>query len=85
MKDTSKQINLRCSICANDQFSTIDVSFEDLLKAPDETLIECSDCGRIISKEQLIEENRDNIEANINDLKDDVFKEIQKEFKKLFK
>ena len=58
-------ISLKCSVCANDQFSTVVKTIEYLLDAPDETLIKCSDCGRVVTKEELIEENSHIIDANL--------------------
>lgn len=77
--------SMKCSVCGNDQFSTIDDSIEDMLKAADETEVKCSDCGRVITKEQLIEENSHIIDANIDDFKDEIMKQLQKDFKKMFK
>lgn len=85
MKDIEKSISMKCHICGNDQFSTVDESSEDLLSAPDETEVKCSDCGRVTTKEQLIEENSYIIDANIENLKDDVMKQLQKDIKKMFK
>lgn len=85
MKDMEMSISLKCSVCGNDQFSTVDETIEDLLDAPDETIIKCSDCGRVVTKEGLIEENSPIIGANLEDLKKDIFKEEEKEIKKAFK
>jgi uncharacterized Zn finger protein len=78
-------ITLKCSVCANDQFSTVEENIEDLMDAPDETLIKCSDCGRVVTKEELIEENSHIIDANLEDFKKDIFKEVEKDLKKAFK
>ena len=85
MKDMEMRISLICSVCGNDQFSTIDETVEDLLTAPDETEIKCFDCGRVVTKEQLIEENSHIIDANIEDFKKEIVKKLQKDVKKLFK
>lgn len=84
MKDLQKSISLRCYICGNDQFSTVDERIHDMLEASDDTEVKCSDCGRIVTKEHLIEENSDIIEANVEDLKKEAIKEIEKELKKVF-
>ena len=78
-------ISLKCSVCGNDQFSTVEENTEDLMDAPDETLIKCSDCGRVVTKEELIEENSHIIDANLEDFKEDIFKEVEKDLKKAFK
>lgn len=85
MKDMEKNISMRCAVCGNDQFSTVDETIEDMLNAPDETEVRCSDCGRVTTKEQLIEDNAETIDANIEDFKEEIMKQVEKEFKKLFK
>jgi len=85
MKDMEMRISLKCIVCGNDQFSTIDETIEDLLDAPYDTFIKCSDCGRIATKEQIIEENSHVIDANVEEFKKDIFKEVEKELKKAFK
>ena len=72
-------------MCANDQFSTVDDTIDDLMDAPNETLIKCSDCERVVTKEELIDENSHIIEANIEDFKKDIVKEVEKEIKKALK
>ena len=81
MKDMEMSISLKCSVCGNDQFSTVDETIEDLLEAPDNTLIKCSDCGRILTKEQIIEENSHIIDANLEDFKKDIVKQVEKRSK----
>jgi len=85
MKDMEKKINMKCGICGNDQFSTVDETIEDLLNASNDAEIRCSDCGRVITKEQLIEENRHIIDVNVEDFKKEIFKEIQKDFQRRFR
>lgn len=48
-------ISLKCSVCGNDHFSAVDERSEDLQDAADEAEIKCFDCGRVVTKEQLIE------------------------------
>lgn len=78
-------VSLKCSVCGNDQFSTVDEKIEELKNAPAETLIKCSDCGRVVTKEELIEENNHIIDANLEDFKEDIFKGLRKNFKKALK
>lgn len=85
MKDLSRNVTLFCSVCGNDQFSTLDEEIDDLMEAPDDTKIKCSDCGRVFTKAELIEENQDVINANIEDIKNEAMKEIEKELSKAFK
>ena len=85
MKDLSRNVTLFCSVCGNDQFSTLDEEIDDLMEAPDDTKIKCSDCGRVFAKAELIEENQDVINANIEDIKNEAMKEIEKELSKALK
>jgi len=85
MKDMEKSISMKCSVCGNDMFSTIDESIEDLQNAPAETEVKCSDCGQIRTKEQLIAENSHIIDANIDDFNEEIMKQLKKDFKKAFK
>lgn len=85
MKDMKKIISLKCYICGNDQFSAIDDGIDDIQNAPDETEVKCSDCGRVTTKEQLLEENSEVINANMEDFKEEIIKQLQKDFKKMFK
>lgn len=50
-------ISLKCNVCGNDQFSAVDEKIYDMSEASDDTEVKCSDCGRIVTKEQLVEEN----------------------------
>lgn len=85
MKDMEMRINMKCSICGNDQFSLIDNRIEDLDSASNKAEVKCADCGRITTKEQIIEENSHIIDANIEDFKEDITKQVEKELKKMFK
>ncbi|SDH43993.1 ECs_2282 family putative zinc-binding protein [Desulfosporosinus hippei] len=85
MKDLEMNIGMKCSVCGNDQFSIVDESIGDLLDAPDETKVKCSDCGFVTTKEQLIEDNGYIINANIEDFKEEIMKQIEKELKKMFR
>ena len=78
-------ISLKCSVCGNDQFSAVDEAIQDIEEAGDEIEVRCSDCGRVITKEQLMEENSHIIDANLEDFKDEIIKVIEKDFKKMFK
>ena len=84
VEDIEKKVILKCSVCGNDQFF-VDDQIAELLHAPDDTEIKCSDCGRIVTKEQLIEENSYIINENLEDVKNDVKKQVKKELKDMFR
>lgn len=85
MKDLSRNVTLLCSICGNDQFSTLDSKYEDMREAPDNARFKCSDCGRVVSKRELIDENEEIINANVEDIKKEAIAEFEKELKKALK
>lgn len=85
MKNMEMEICLKCSVCGNDQFSAIDESIEDIAEADGDVEVKCSDCGKVVTKDELLEENSYIIEANIEDFKKDIMKVIEKDFKKIFK
>lgn len=85
MKDMKMYVSMKCSVCGNDQFSPVDESIEDMVCAPNEIEVKCSDCGRVTTKEQLIADNSYIIDANIKDFKDDIVNQLKKDFKKKFK
>ena len=81
MKDLSRNVKLYCDVCGNDQFSIINDIDCELKEAPDETKMQCSDCGKIFTKAELIELNQEVIEAN----KKEAVKEFEKELSKVLK
>lgn len=81
MKDLCRNVKLYCNICGNDQFESLDKEFVNLKEAPGTVRIRCSDCGKIFTKEELIEENQRVIDANIEDIKREAIKDVEKELK----
>lgn len=80
-----RSFSLYCPICGNDQFSCVDVEHNDLSDAPAEAKVQCADCKYIFTKAELIEENQDVINANIEEVKNDLIKDFEKKLKKMFK
>ena len=85
MKNLERNVTLYCPICGNDQFSCIDESIDNLSDAPNDVTLKCSDCGSIFTKGELIESNQDIINANIEEIKQEAIKELEKKLKKMFK
>lgn len=85
MSIENRNITLHCPTCGNDQFSCVDVNFDDLSDAPDEVKLKCADCNSIFTKGELIEANEDTINANIEDIKNEAMQKIEKSLKKIFK
>lgn len=85
MKDISKQVSLRCNVCANDHFSRVDGEDMNNEESHDNTEFKFSDCGEVFTKAQLLEDNAGLIDANLEELKKEAFSEVEKELKKMFK
>lgn len=87
MKDLSRNIALHCPVCGNTMFSVLDKELEntDLKNAPDSAQFKCSDCGKVITKGELLQMNQGVIAAKIEDIKNEATKELEKELKKMFK
>ena len=85
MQDLYRNVVLLCPTCGNDQFKALDEIQGEFKDAEDNARFRCSDCGLIITKGELLENNQDVINANVEDLKKDVIKELEKEFRKAIK
>ena len=85
MKDLSRNVKLYCDVCGNDQFSIIDDIDCELKDAPNETKMQCSDCGKIFTKAELMELNQGVIETNIEEIKSEAIKELDRELAKVLK
>lgn len=85
MDDLNKKVTLYCDRCGNNQFYFEDTNNSDVELVSDDTILKCSDCGKIFTKEELIELNAEVITANVEDMKEEIVKEVQREINKLFK
>ncbi len=84
--DYSRKVSMICPICGNDQFSAPDLGDMELLSdAPDDTRIQCADCGTIFTKGELIKENQGVIDANLEEIADEFAADVQRELDKQFK
>ena len=85
MKDISRHVTMICSTCGNNQFETLDLEYQDMKEASDTSRFKCSDCGRVFNKSELIDENQEIINANIEDIENEVIDELEKKLKKALK
>ena len=85
MKDLNKRITLLCPICGNDQFESLDGDFDDAESTPDDAKFRCSDCNSVFTKEVLINENAEKINNTVEELKQDIIKEVEHELKKMLR
>ena len=78
----NRSVTLLCPTCGNSQLETQDEDSEN------ET-IRCPSCDRTMTKEELIRENGENIDANMEEVRNEVLKDVEKELgdmlKKAFK
>lgn len=82
MKDLSRKVTLFCDVCGNDQFIKLDEIECELCDAPDETRIQCLDCRKVFTKTELLEVNQEVINANIEEIKSEAIKEMEKKLAK---
>lgn len=85
MKDLERKVAMRCSVCGNDQFESLDVEHDDLLNAPGTARLRCSDCGAVHTKDDLIAENGEAIEIAVDEIASESIKDFEKELKKAMK
>lgn len=85
MKNYDRKIPMHCPLCGNDQFSYIDEQFEEMDDVPDNAKIKCSDCNSIFTKEELINENAEAIDIAVEEVANEVMKDLEKQLKGVFK
>ena len=77
MKDHSRSVSLHCSTCGGDQFEDDD----ELEEGP----VRCVGCGRTFAREEVIRENGEHVEANVEEIKDEVMRDFGAGLQKAFK
>lgn len=85
MKDIERKVTLRCPVCGNDQFESLDVDHDDLINAPGTAKLRCSDCGAIHTKDELIAGNGEALDIATEEIVADVMKDLEKQWKKAMK
>lgn len=75
----NRTLSMRCPTCAGDQFE-----FEH---GVDETieLATCAACGRVLTKDELIRENSELIDAQVNEIGAEMVKDAAEEMRKALK
>lgn len=71
--DYSRSIELRCPTCGNSQ-----MEIESLDTDP--VMVRCPSCGRTMTKDDLISENGESIEAELEEMTAEVMRDIQGDF-----
>ena len=77
-KDYSRDIKLRCVVCGDTDSFKVDDNVQTII---------CERCGRECpgGKDELIELNQQLIDEEVEDIKAEVTKDVQKEFNKMIK
>ncbi|MFO7580666.1 MAG: hypothetical protein R6W74_10745 [Nitrosomonas halophila] len=71
-----RNVNLICPTCGGDQFEYGEVEV---------ALVTCASCEREMTKEQLIDENSENVQANVSEVTQEIKKDFEKKIKDIFK
>lgn len=74
-----RQVNLFCPTCGSDQFEFDNGTGETI------ELVKCASCGREILKDQLIQENSENISEHVKEIGQEVVKDAAAEMRKSLK
>lgn len=85
LNNIEKTITLICPICGNDQFSSLDVPMGELKDGLETNRVQCSDCLRIFTKKELLNENQGRIDREVEKITDDITKQLDKEIKKVLR
>lgn len=75
----NRTITLLCPTCGSSDMESLDGPHDV------SSLFKCNSCDLEITKEDLINSNQENINANLKEIKTEVTKEIEAELKKALK
>lgn len=78
MKNYSRVVNLQCPICGSVDF-IIENESNDVIQAT------CKLCNRTLSKDEVMQNNSENINTHINEVKEEIIDDITNTFKSIFK
>ncbi|WJQ46404.1 ECs_2282 family putative zinc-binding protein [Klebsiella pneumoniae] len=71
----NRKITLLCPVCGNSEME----------HAEDSEIVKCIGCGKILTNDELIQENGVSIDAHVNEVKEELTKDIQKQFNDILK
>ena len=83
--EIERKVTLRCPVCGNDQFESLNVDHDDLINAPETAKLRCSVCGKTHTKEDLIAANGEALDIAKDEIVADVMKDFEKQWKKAMK
>jgi uncharacterized Zn finger protein (UPF0148 family) len=67
----TRTISLNCPTCNCTQFSSSEDGTSEV--------ITCSSCGRVLTRDELLRENSENISAHTDEVKSQVIKDVSKQ------
>lgn len=85
MKNISRTVTLYCPKCGGSAFKSLEQLECSLNEAPSDTKIKCCNCNFNCLKSELIDTNKEVIDANIKEVKKEAIKEIKQEILKVLK
>jgi uncharacterized Zn finger protein (UPF0148 family) len=72
----SRQVTLVCPSCGCSQFSHADEGEED------GSIVTCAQCGRRLTRDELLRENSENVEAHAAEMAQEAISDAVKQFNK---
>lgn len=72
----SRSVHLLCPTCGADQFEHDD---------EEDGTVKCTSCEREMTRDELVRENEENIQVNVDEVKSEVKKDLEKSIKDIFK
>lgn len=71
----NRKITLLCPVCGSSEMEY----------AEDSEIVKCIGCGKELTNDELIQENGVSIDAHVNEVKEELTKDIQKQFNDMLK
>lgn len=71
----NRNVNLFCPTCGSTHFE-YETGVEETIE-----IVKCASCGRPLTRDELLNENSENIHEHLSELKEEVTKDIAKEIK----
>ena len=71
----NRKITLLCPVCGSSEME----------HAEDSEIVKCIGCGKELTNDELIQENGVSIDAHVNEVKEELTKDIEKQFNDMLK
>ena len=77
MRDHSRSVTMHCPTCGGTQ-----LEYDNEIESGP---VECKGCCRVFTREELIRENGEHIEANLAEVKREIVSDLRDELRKAFR